>query len=111
MYVFDIRTEGLADINECIPASGDEAVQMMILLLLNPVMADARIELWPVAKVGLALNGVLIFADAPSVLETGHMPALDVCGGYINPTDLDACNGHEGMSENDLRAAMPVLAN
>ena len=33
----------------------------------------------------MGIDGVPIFADAPSVLQTGHLPALDVCGGHIDP--------------------------
>ena len=56
-----------------------------MLLPVDPVMADAPTSLGTVAKVGVALDGVPIFADAPSVLVTGHMPALDTCGGHIDP--------------------------
>jgi hypothetical protein len=42
-------------------------------------------NLGTVATVGVALDGVPIFADAPSVLQTGHLPALDPCGGHIDP--------------------------
>lgn len=83
----------------CLEAGEDSDVEMTILLPLVPRMADAPTDLGTVAEVGLALDGVPIFADAPSVLETGHLPALDTCGGHIDPggwyhwhatsTDLD----------------------
>jgi YHYH protein len=63
----------------------DTAVEMTILLPMTPKMDDKPTDLGTVAKVGLALDGVPIFADAPSVLKTGHMPALDTCGGHIDP--------------------------
>ena len=56
-----------------------------MLLSLTPVKAEKITDLGTVAKVGLALDGVPIFADAPSILNTGHMPALDTCGGYVDP--------------------------
>jgi hypothetical protein len=71
--------------NTCMSLSADKTVQMTILLPMTPKLADKAASLGTVAKVGLALDGVPIFADAPSVLQTGHMPALDTCGGHIDP--------------------------
>jgi YHYH protein len=71
--------------NTCMAMGEDKAAQMSILLPMTPQMADKTQNLGTVAKVGLALDGVPIFADAPSVLQTGHMPALDTCGGHIDP--------------------------
>jgi YHYH protein len=71
--------------NTCLSMAAQEKVEMTILLPVTPKMADKQTELGTVAKVGLALDGVPIFADAPSVLKTGHMPALDTCGGHIDP--------------------------
>jgi hypothetical protein len=85
VYIFDIRTEGPTADHECISASLDEAVEMTALIPIEPVMADAPTELGTVAKVGIGIDGVPVFADAPSVLERSHMPALDVCGGHIDP--------------------------
>lgn len=106
--VFDIRTEGPTEPNECISASVDESVEMTLLIPLKPVMADAPTELGTVAKVGVGVDGVPIFADAPSVLETGHMPALDTCGGHVDPggwyhwhataTDIDTVFETEGVA-------------
>ncbi|MBU2957857.1 YHYH protein [Paracoccus sp. 1_MG-2023] len=100
VYSFDIRTEGPTEANECIQATADPEVEMTVLIPVDPVMAETPSDLGTVAKVGIALDGVPIFADAPSVLDTGHMPALDTCGGHIDPggwyhwhataTDLDA---------------------
>lgn len=107
VHVFDIRTEGPTDPNECISASFDEAVEMTMLIPTTPQMADAPTALGTVAKVGVSLSGVPIFADAPSVLDTGHMPALDVCAGHVDPggwyhyhgtaTDLDTVYDHAGV--------------
>ncbi len=71
--------------NTCMQMKEDTAVEMTILLPMTPQMTDQPTDLGTVAKVGLALDGVPIFADAPSVLQTGHMPALDSCGGHIDP--------------------------
>jgi hypothetical protein len=69
----------------CMSMKPQTAVTMTILLPIKAKMASEPAELGTVAKVGLALDGVPIFADAPSVLDTGHMPALDQCGGHIDP--------------------------
>ncbi|MCG3267297.1 YHYH protein [Yoonia sp. I 8.24] len=107
VYSFDIRTEGPTETNECIQATVDPEVEMTVLIPANPVMADEPTKLGTVAKVGIGLDGVPIFADAPSVLDTGHMPALDTCGGHVDPggwyhwhataTDLNAVYENEGV--------------
>lgn len=48
-------------------------------------MARTPSRLGVVNQVGVALEGVPIFSDVPSVLQTGHMPALDTCGGHVDP--------------------------
>jgi hypothetical protein len=80
----DLSVRPSAD-HACLNVAPDRTVQMTVLLPLHPKMAGKSTALGTVAKVGLALDGVPIFADAPSVLQTGHMPALDVCGGHIDP--------------------------
>lgn len=91
----------------CLMATQDDSVVITMRLPIEPVMAKAPTDLGTVAKVGVALDGVPIFADAPSVLETGHLPALDVCGGHIDPggwyhwhatsTDIDTVFDSEGV--------------
>ena len=103
--IVDVRTTQPTVSNACLSASADESVEMTVLLPLSPVKADQATSLGTVAKVGLALDGVPIFADAPSVLQTGHMPALDTCGGHIDPggwyhwhatsTDINSVFEHE----------------
>lgn len=103
--ITDVRTTRPGDKNACLSASADESVQMTVLLPMAPVKAAKSTSLGTVAKVGLALDGVPIFADAPSVLQTGHMPALDTCGGHIDPggwyhwhatsTDINTVFEHE----------------
>jgi len=84
--VVDVRLDRPSnDQNSCLSASGDESVEMTVRLPVKPVMAEKPTSLGTVAKVGIALDGVPIFADAPSVLDRGHLPALDVCGGHIDP--------------------------
>lgn len=90
--------------NACLSAATDETVEITLRIPTTPVMATAPTDLSTVAKVGIALDGVPIFADAPSVLDTGHMPALDTCGGHIDPggwyhwhataTDIDVVFDH-----------------
>ena len=72
-------------VNACLEAALDKTVTMTILLPRTPVLAQRATRLGVVNKVGLALDGVPIFSDAPSVLQTGHMPALDTCGGHVDP--------------------------
>lgn len=60
-----------------------------------------------VSKVGVAPDGVPVFSDAPSIQQTGHMPALDTCGGHIDPggwyhwhatsTDIETVFAQEGV--------------
>ncbi|WP_158774054.1 YHYH protein [Cobetia sp. L2A1] len=98
------------DDNNCLNVSPDESVEMTILLPLEPVEAKEPTSLGTVAKVGLALDGVPIFADAPSVLDTGNLPALDTCGGHTDPggwyhwhataTDIDAVYSKEEVDVN-----------
>jgi hypothetical protein len=83
--ITDLSKGAPVDKNSCLSVSADEKVQMTMLVPMKPKMADKPTDLGTVAKVGLALDGVPIFADAPSVLKTGHMPALDPCGGHIDP--------------------------
>lgn len=92
----------------CLMATPDESVVITMRLPMEPVMAEDHSELGTVAKVGVALDGVPIFADAPSVLQTGHLPALDECGGHIDPggwyhwhatsTDIDTTLEHESVN-------------
>jgi len=83
--ITDVRTSQPKSDNTCLQASVDKTVEMTILIPINPIKSEQITDLGTVAKVGLALDGVPIFADAPSVLETGHMPALDKCGGHVDP--------------------------
>ncbi len=69
----------------CINVTPDKSVQITLLLPVNPTMAKDPTALGTIAKVGVGLDGAPIFADAPSIQERGHMPALDVCGGHIDP--------------------------
>lgn len=85
VHVVDNATTRPVDDHACINVSPDESVEITMLLPVTPVMAETPTRLAVVSKVGVALDGVPIFSDAPSVLMTGHMPALDVCGGHIDP--------------------------
>jgi len=69
----------------CLEATLDKTVTMTMLIPQTPVMARTPTRMGVVSKVGVALDGVPIFSDAPSVLQTGHMPALDTCGGHVDP--------------------------
>ena len=49
-------------------------------------MLDTPTDLSTISQVGLAFDGVTIFGDAPSVADRGGLPALDACGGHIDPS-------------------------
>ena len=107
VYIGDPAGGLIADVNNCLEATADDTVEMTALIPLQPVMADALTDLGTVAQVGMGIDGVPIFADAPSVLQTGHLPALDVCGGHIDPggwyhwhataTDIDSSFDYEDV--------------
>ncbi|MCZ4347077.1 YHYH protein [Devosia neptuniae] len=85
VHVVDIATEQPIVDHACINVSADETVTITMRLPVDPVMAETPTALGVVGKVGVALDGVPIFSDAPSIQQTGHMPALDTCGGHIDP--------------------------
>jgi hypothetical protein len=108
------------DPNTCLEAVRDEAVDITALIPITPVKADEVIDLGTVAKVGMALDGVPIFADAPSVLQTGHLPALDTCGGHIDPggwyhwhatsTDIDTAYDYADVAASCMHVAQDSSA-
>ncbi|WP_417478071.1 YHYH protein [Maricaulis sp.] len=110
VHVVDIATQRPSVDHACINVSADESVTITMLLPVNPVMADQPAMLGVVGKVGVALDGVPIFSDAPSIQQTGHMPALDTCGGHIDPggwyhwhatsTDIDTVFEGAGVAAN-----------
>lgn len=85
VHVVDAATQQPTVDHACINVSADEAVTITMRLPIEPVMAATPAMLGVVGKVGVALDGVPIFSDAPSIQQTGHMPALDTCGGHIDP--------------------------
>lgn len=85
VHVVDAATTQPVVDHACINVSADETVKITMLLPVTPVIAAEPAMLGVVGKVGIALNGVPIFSDAPSIQQTGHMPALDTCGGHIDP--------------------------
>lgn len=85
IHIADISVAGPAHDHACINVSEDEDVQITLLIPLTSRLENASTRLGIVSKVGLALDGAPIFSDAPSVQHTGHMPALDTCGGHVDP--------------------------
>ncbi|ATI42469.1 hypothetical protein CBW24_10940 [Pacificitalea manganoxidans] len=85
VYSVDNATERPTVDHACINVSADESVEITMLLPVDPIKADTPSDLGTVSKVGVALDGVPIFSDAPEIQVTGHMPALDTCGGHIDP--------------------------
>ncbi|SFR44329.1 YHYH protein [Yoonia tamlensis] len=85
VHIADISVAQPVDDHACINVSVDETVTMTLLIPTTPVMADAPSRLGTVSKVGVGLDGVPIFSDAPSIQQTGHMPVLDTCGGHVDP--------------------------
>jgi len=118
LRIVDVRLDRPPeDANACLSASADESVLITMRLPVEPIMADKPTDLGTVAKVGVALDGVPIFADAPSVLDRGHLPALDVCGGHIDPggwyhwhataTDIETMLEAEGVAADCLLPQRP----
>lgn len=107
VFSVDIATTQPEVDHACINVSEDEDVIITMLIPVHPVMAETPTDLGTVAKVGVALDGVPIFSDAPSVQVTGHLPALDTCGGHIDPggwyhwhataTDIETVYETEGV--------------
>ncbi len=107
VHIVDAAAEQPKVDHACINVSRDENVEITMLLPVRPVMAASPTRLGTVSKVGVALDGVPIFSDAPSVQQTGHMPALDTCGGHIDPggwyhwhatsTDIETVFEKEGV--------------
>lgn len=94
--------------NNCLAQTPDETVTMTALIPINPTIADVPTDLGTVAQIGMGIDGVPIFADAPSVVETGNLPALDICGGHVDPggwyhwhataSDIDSSFAEEGIA-------------
>lgn len=72
--------------NSCLQASPDDSFHLQVLIPVTPEDLDEPTDLSTVAQTGLALDGVTIFGDAPSVADTGGLPALDACGGHVDPS-------------------------
>ena len=85
VYVSDISKAAPTEEHTCIQVSEDQSVEITALIPINPVMAHQPTHLGIVSKIGLSVGGSPIFSDAPSVHHTGHMPALDTCGGHVDP--------------------------
>ena len=72
--------------NSCLEATADGSYHLQILIPTSPELLDTPTDLSTISQVGLALDGVTIFGDAPSVADRGGLPALDACGGHIDPS-------------------------
>ncbi len=72
--------------NSCLEATADGSFHLQVLIPTTPEMLDTPTDLSTVSQVGLALDGVTIFGDAPSVADRGGLPALDACGGHVDPS-------------------------
>ena len=73
------------DGDACLQATPDDSYTLQVLLPTDPVLLDEPTELDTVSQVGLAVDGVTIFGDAPSG-TSGAIPALDHCGGHDDPS-------------------------
>ncbi|MBK8293445.1 MAG: YHYH protein [Solirubrobacterales bacterium] len=72
--------------NSCLEATADGSFHLQVLIPVTPENLDTATDLSTVSQVGLALDGVTIFGDAPSVADRGGLPALDSCGGHVDPS-------------------------
>lgn len=72
--------------NSCLEATADGSFHLQVLIPTDPENLDEATDLSTISQIGLALDGVTIFGDAPSVADRGGLPALDACGGHIDPS-------------------------
>ena len=72
--------------NSCLEATADGSFHLQVLIPTSPELLDVPTDLATISRVGLALDGVTIFGDAPSVADRGGLPALDSCGGHVDPS-------------------------
>jgi hypothetical protein len=72
--------------NSCLEATPDGTFHLVALLPVTPEDLDTPTDLSTIAQIGVALDGVTIFGDAPSVADRGGLPALDACGGHVDPS-------------------------
>ena len=72
--------------NSCLEATADGSFHLQVLIPTDPEDLDSPTDLSTISQIGLALDGVTIFGDAPSVADRGGLPALDACGGHIDPS-------------------------
>lgn len=77
---------GVTTANSCLEATADGSFHLEVLLPVQPETLDTPSNIGTVSQVGLALDGATIFGDAPSVADRGGLPALDACGGHIDPS-------------------------
>ncbi len=72
--------------NSCLEATPDGSFHLRVLIPKSPERLETPTDLSTISQVGLALDGVTIFGDAPSVADRGGLPALDACGGHVDPS-------------------------
>lgn len=85
VHIADIAAAQPEYDHACINVSVDESVTITALIPVDPKMSTSPQQLGTVNKVGVSLSGSPIFSDAPTIAQTGHMPALDNCGGHVDP--------------------------
>jgi len=69
----------------CLQATADGSYTLTALVPVTPEMLGTPTQLDTVAQIGIALDGVTVFGDAPSG-TSGTIPALDPCGGHHDPS-------------------------
>ena len=72
--------------NSCLEATADGSFHLTALIPVTPENLDEPTDLTTISQIGVALDGVTIFGDAPSVADRGGLPALDACGGHVDPS-------------------------
>jgi hypothetical protein len=81
--VADPRSGGPGRRDVCLEAIPDDSYTLKMLIPITPEDLAVSTQLNTVSQVGVALDGVTIFGDAP----TGNaIPALDPCGGHNDPS-------------------------
>ncbi len=89
----------------CLEASPNDQLVLTFLIPANPVMLSTPNKIDTVELVGLSVNGIPINGHPPTVAGTesggpgggGAIPALDPCGGHMDPAGY--YHWHFGASE------------
>lgn len=93
----------------CLEGTPDDDLIVTALIPTEPALLSSPRQLGEVDPLGVALDGFPLVSDPPSVVDRGHIPALDPCGGHQDPAgyyhghiaaaSIDALLGALGIDE------------